>query len=48
MYNPTEFIECEHCKEVFDHDSESPYKINCPYCEGEITDASRNVEPTEL
>jgi len=42
--NSTEFIECEHCKTVFDHDSNQPGSIHCPACSGKITDASRNVE----
>lgn len=42
--NFTEFICCEHCGKVFDHDSAQPGSFHCPYCHGDITDASQNVE----
>jgi len=41
--NFTEYIKCEHCSYVFDHDSSSPSRIFCPGCGKEVTEASETV-----
>lgn len=43
----TEYIRCEYCDYIFDHDSSQPGPIFCPACHGKITDESLNVERPE-
>ena len=41
--NFTEYIRCENCAGVFDHNSTAYEKIKCPYCHGTCTDASITI-----